>query len=249
MTFSNSPIVEATFHISLQHDPSFDVDILDAYKEAMKSEFPNIKQKRSIENSINFTNPDDIVSLLNSNKEGYFLVTSDDKKVIQATLSGFSFSKLKSYDTWDLFFTEAFSLWEKYISLTSVNKVSRLALHYLNNILIPFQESIQLQDYINIFPEVPENLEMTISEYFMQVSLSSQKYNLAQSIVTQSVTKDTNINNQNLVPINLNIEVFQDVNLNPNDAIIKNIFNNTLRHFKNDIFYNSITDKSRGLFQ
>jgi len=47
----------------------------------------------------------------------------------------------------------------------------------------------------------------------------------------------------------LDIDVFQEVNLSPDDEEIKNIFEANLKCFREDIFFKSITEKTEELFR
>ena len=141
------------------------------YMDSIDTKFKLIGERNRLEGSITIKSPDDIVSsFIHDGFEEYVLVSpQDSKKIIRANVGSFSFSQKKPYQTWDLFFEEAYGLWKKYAEFTSINKVSQVALGYLNRIMIPWEEkSIALQDYIKIFTEISDDLSMNINRYFMQ---------------------------------------------------------------------------------
>jgi uncharacterized protein (TIGR04255 family) len=253
MTFSNPPIVEAIFHVVVERDNDFNNEALSDYAKYITESFPvfNRMEKRFLKNDISFNinDPGNITSSISDNLEGYFLSSNDNSKVIQANLNDFSFSKLQPYETWEAFYHEASNFWKKYIEITSVERVKRLGLRYLNRIEIPFDEkNVSLQDYVKIFPEVSDDLSMIISGYFMQISLFSEKYKPSKAIVNQTIGGQETSGDSTVIPLIFDIEVFQDVDFVSQDNYIDSIFINNLRLFKNDIFLNGITKKSQKEF-
>lgn len=224
--------------------------MLDPYRQSIIEEFPQVEVKVFKNIPLDFSSVN--IDPIPTKPDGYRLLNSENKKVINANINNFSFNQLEPYSNWDLFFSEAYYLWEKYAEFTNVNKISQLSLRYFNRILIPFNEkdSLALEDYIQIFPQLPEKLSMSISKYVMQVSLFSEQYSPSQSVVRQAASEIvTDEKNQDFIPIIFDIMVYQDVNLDFKDTdTVREIFSSNLRQFKNEIFYQSITEKSRGLF-
>jgi uncharacterized protein (TIGR04255 family) len=257
MTFSNPPIVEAIFHLVVERDSDFEREVLNEYAKYITQTFPifNQEEKRFLKNEITvkLDDLDNITSSVTNILEGYKLSSNDRAKVIQANTNSFSFSKLQPYETWDIFYEEANKFWGKYVETTSATRVKRLSLRYLNRIMIPFDKKvIELHDYIKVFPEVSDDLSMTISGYFMQVSLACNNYEPSKAIVNQTVGNEV-VENSNsdstFIPLIFDVEVFQDVDLDPQNSSIESIFVDNLRPFKNDVFFNSITDRSREFFK
>jgi uncharacterized protein (TIGR04255 family) len=253
MTFSNPPIVEAIFHVVVERDSDFDNEKLNDYAKYITESFPAFdrKEQRSLKNEIlvPIDDPDNTTSSISNILQGYLLADHDKSKAIQANTDNFSFSKLHPYETWESFYEEANKFWKNYVDITSVDRVKRLGLRYLNRIEIPFDDrSFKLKDYIKIFPEVSDDLSVAISGYFMQISLDSEVYKPSRAIVNQAIG---NLGNPNSTPLIFDIEVFQDVDITPqnNSREIESIFINNLRVFKNDIFLKGITEKSQELFK
>jgi uncharacterized protein (TIGR04255 family) len=253
MTFSNPPIVEAIFHIVVERDSDFNNEKLNDYAKYITATFPAFdrQEQRFLKNDISFhsDDPHNITSSISNILQGYLLASNDNPRVIQANIDNFSFSKLPPYVTWESFYKEANEFWEKYVEITSVDQVKRLGLRYLNRIEIPFDNrSFKLRDYIKIFPEVTDDLSVTISGHFMQMSLDSELYKPSRAIVNQAVGNVGDLKSTTLI---FDVEVFQDIDLTPqnNSKEIESIFINNLRIFKNSIFLNSITEKSQELFK
>ncbi|MDD1428642.1 TIGR04255 family protein [Dolichospermum sp. ST_sed9] len=257
MRFPNSPITEAILDITVNVNDNFDhIKLLDIHEE-IKEFFPNRQQRMAFKGGIEFNleNPDEIInpqSLSISNKpEGYIFLSEDKKRIIQAKLNGFTFSKLKPYEGWEKFYREAYQLWQKYAEITSPTQVTRLGLRYINQIMIPAEGDIELNNYIKILPGVPDDLKVTMEGYFMQIRVCHPEYEPSRAIVNQTIGEVTdNEKGEKAYPLIFDIDVFQEVNLEANDdQTIKMIFEENLRGLRNEIFFKSITETAEELFK
>lgn len=249
MNFFKPPIIEAIFYVEVQRQSNFTLDSLSAYRNSIIDQFPHVELK--VFQKIPF-NSFGIQSVETEN-HGYRLTSLDNKKIVNINIDDFSFSQLEPYSNWDTFFLESYHLWEKYAELTNVNKITKLSLRYLNRILIPFhqEDSVLLEDYVRIFPQLPEELSMSISKYVMQVSLLSDRYSPSQSIVSQTTSElITDQDDNDFIPIIFDIVVYQNVDFTlDNSNLIQDIFCSNLRNFKNEIFSQAITEKSQKLLE
>lgn len=257
MRFLNPPITEAIFDIIVNLRDDFNYEELLTFQEDIKESFPNIQKRMALQGGFEFNleKPEEInpqLFSISNQPEGYIFVSNDQKRIIQAKLEGFTFSKLKPYQSWKDFYGEAYQLWQKYVEITSPLKVVRLALRYVNKIIIPIPEEggIELKQYIKTLPEIPSDLSVAIESYFMQLVLSHTQYQPSRAIINQTIGQMLeNDEGNKAYPLIFDIDVFQEVNLSPNDKEIKNIFEANLKCFREDIFFNSITEKTKELFQ
>ncbi|HEY9803131.1 MAG TPA: TIGR04255 family protein [Leptolyngbyaceae cyanobacterium] len=256
MNFPNPPITEAIFDITANLPSSFNhQDFLNFYEE-VKSNFHKINKRMEIKGDVEFqldqldeVNPQ-LLPLYNKT-EGYIFTAQDDKKIIQARTNGFTFSKLKPYESWEKFYGEAYQLWEQYSQLTNPVEVTRLGLRYVNKINIPAKGKIELKDYIRTLPEIADNLSVVMEGYFMQLIVYHPEYHPSKAIINQTIGEITeNDNGEKLIPLIFDIDVFQEVSISHNEKEkIRNIFESNLRCLRNEIFFKTITDKTKELFQ
>lgn len=160
---------------------------------------------------------------------------------------------LNHYETWENFYGKANEYWQKYVEITSAQRVNRLSLRYLNRIEIPFTgKSFALEDYIKLSPMIPsESSDWSMAGYFMQIALVSKNYQPSKAIVNQVLGSPEDNTDQKLRYISLifDTEVFQDIDVDSHDNMIEHIFSDNLRPFKNRIFFDTITDKTKELFK
>lgn len=256
MRFPNPPITEAIFDITVNLRDDFHYEELLIFQEDIKESFPNIQKKIALQGGfeLNLEKPEEInpqLLSMSDQPEGYVFISNDQEKIIQAKLQGFTFSKLKPYQSWKDFYGEAYQLWRKYVEITSPFKVVRLGLRYVNqiNIPLPVEGGIELRHYIKILPEIQSDLSVAIDGYFMQLVLNHTQYQPSRAIINQTIGQIIEIKDSNKAyPLIFDIDVFQEVDLSPDDEEIKNIFESNLKCFREDIFYKSITEKTKELF-
>lgn len=255
MRFINPPITEAILDITVNFHDDFNHEKLLKFHENIKDSFPNVQKRMALQGDFEFNleNPDEINSQLFSvsNKpEGYIFISHDQKRIIQARLNGFTFSRLKPYESWEIFYGEAYQLWQQYAQITSPTEVVRLALRYVNQIMIPATGAIELKDYLKTLPEISSNLSVVMEGYFMQIVVVHPDYQPSKAIINQTIGQVTeNEKGEKVYPLIFDIDVVQEVNLDPENDVIKEIFEVNLRTFRNEIFFKSITEKTQELFK
>lgn len=150
-------------------------------------------------------------------------------------MDGFTFSRLHPYITWKQLRDEAYRLWKIYTDITSPELINRVAVRYINNLNIPMPIG-DFGDYLTAPPIVPEKLPQGISSFFSRIVLPKPSIN-SFAIITQAL--ETIIDSSKSLPIILDIDA---IHLNPDDLSEKEAWNKLeeLRHYKNEIFFNSM---------
>lgn len=243
ITFKNPPITEALLDIRVNLDPNFDVKKLEEFHKHIDQDF-SIKQINTKLEASFVLKPGELpITSSKGTPNGYIFKTSDNKKVVQARMDGFTFNKLKPYDNWNTFEKEGKKLWNSYVEVGKPLNITRVALRYINLIEIPLPMS-EFKDYILTVPEIAKGIPQGLSEFFMRLVIPDEKRENT-AIVTQTI--ELSRASEKILPLIFDIDVFRMVNLKPKDQELWNIFN-SLRDYKNCIFMNSITDKAKQLF-
>ncbi|MGR3310872.1 MAG: TIGR04255 family protein [Candidatus Brocadiales bacterium] len=241
--FPNAPIAEAILDIRVLLPKEVDLAKLETFHDYIKERFPKKQERISFKVDIELL-PKGPGSLGTSNEpDGYRFESPDGEKIVQARLDGFTFNRLKPYENWEVFRSEAHELWDFYFQLTNPTKITRIALRYINRIEIPLPMK-DFKEYILTTPEVAPKLPQALSHFFMQLEIPDPDTQ-ATAIITQTMKKPTE--NQRL-PLILDIDVFRKGNYIGNESKMWNEFEK-LRTFKNDVFFNSITEKTKELFK
>lgn len=237
----NAPITEALIDIRIKIKDDLRVEQLEFIHKSISDTYPEKKVRRKLEGKFEFKKGEPLVSSGAETIDGYVFTSPDKKQVFQARLDGFTFSRLKPYETWENLHDEAHRLWQIYRDVTSP-EITRVALRYINKMEIP-RSSIDFSEYLTAAPIVPEGLPQGVSSFLTRVVIHEPTIDAA-AIVTQALEQ---VVNPNLIPIILDIDVFKQKSEGISEKDAWDTLEN-LRHFKNKIFFESITEKTKEIF-
>lgn len=246
----NPPIREAIFDIRADLDKQVSLEDLGSFGHEVNDSFPYQEIKINLQSNIEIKSQNEIPETmkLEHSKEGFLYRSQDGNKVVQARLDGFTFSVTKDYQSWDSFFSQASDLWSVYQKFARPVKITRLALRYINSVLLdvdPKDGLILLEDYLRVFPEVNDELGVTLGQTLLRLQIVSEEFTPSEGILTEVVTP-RDANGKFSLEVLLDIDVFQSsVDISPDDTRrIHDVFSNNLRMFKNKVFFNTLTPKT-----
>ncbi len=236
-----APITEALIDIRVKLPSDFDVKNISAIYESIKNQYPET-QERKISKVKFEPKAEEIVKSSRPEIDGYRYFSSDKKQIMQARLDGFTFSRLHPYIKWEELRNEAHRLWQFYKDITSPESITRVALRYINNLKIPMPIK-DFGDYLTAPPTVSEGLPQVVSSFLTRVVIHEPSVG-ANAIITQALEQIVT----DVAPIILDIDVFK---LEPRGIEEKDAWEiiEKLRHFKNKVFFSSITDNLKEMYK
>jgi uncharacterized protein (TIGR04255 family) len=239
---SKAPITEALIDIRVKVRDDLKIEQLfhSIYKFVSK-EYPNKKARHKWEGSLEFKKGKPPTSSASEIIDGYIFISGDDRQIFQARLNGFTFNRLKPYETWENLRDEARRLWHKYKEVTSP-EITRVAVRYINRMEFPLPIK-DFSDYLTAAPIVPAVLPQGVNSFLTRIVIHEPEIDAA-GIITQALEQ---IVNPNILPIILDIDVFKQKSEGMSEEEAWQILER-LRHFKNKIFFESITEKAKELF-
>jgi len=242
-TLKNAPIHEAIFDIRTQLPQNIMLKDLDLFYDLdiVKKRFPNKKERVLFQSGFQVIEGKPVVTAPSGGPDGYLCESPEEKKIVQARLDGFTFNKLKPYKNWKTFFTEARELWDLYQSIARPEKVTRIALRYINRIEIPLPIK-DFKEYILTVPEIAPTLPQGLAHYFMRLLIPNVKIK-ATATVTETMEM---INSGQTLAMIFDIDVWKEADYLPDSTNYWRDFQK-LRDFKNQIFFESITNKTKEL--
>jgi uncharacterized protein (TIGR04255 family) len=240
----NAPITEALIDIRVKIRSDFDVEQFQSLHNAITTQYPDKKKRHKWEGKFEFKNGETPISASTETIDGYLFTSADGKQIFQARIDGFTFNRLKPYEQWETFRDEALRLWKLYRDIISP-EIIRVALRFINKIDIPLspQTVLDFDDYLTAGPIVPKELPQGLSSFLTRVVIRDPDSD-ALAIITQAFEQ---IINPKFVPIILDIDVFKQKEVISEEEAWQTL--EELRHFKNRIFFTSITEKAKELFQ
>ena len=237
-----APITEALIDIRVKVREDLKIEQFDSIYNSVSKEYPVKNPRLKREGRFEFKKGEAPFSAATEIIDGYIFTSSDRKQIFQARLDGFTFNRLKPYVTWECFRDEARRLWGKYREVTSP-EITRVALRYINKMDFPLPIK-DFSDYLTAPPIVPASLPQGINSFLTRIVIHEPDIG-ATGIITQALEQQ--IVNPNILTIILDIDVFKQ----KAEGITEEEAWQTLeklRHFKNKIFFESITEKARELF-
>lgn len=243
--FPNAPITEALLDIRVELPPTITLKQLENFHEKIRDEYPYRKERKTWQGGfeVNETGVAK-VQTPTGGVDGYLFKSVNEKKIVQARLDGFTFNILKPYSYWEDFLDEAKRLWRHYVELTETSKVTQLGLRYINRIEIPLPVN-DLKEYILTVPELSPEINYPLSGFFMRLVVNDPDSN-AMALLTETV--DQTNHDQGVLPIIFDIDVTtKDLTLDPTVNFWDDI--EQMRRFKNNLFFNSLTEKGKELFR
>lgn len=240
----NAPITEALIDIQIKITKDFDVDRFLTIYDSISNQYPEKKTRHHWEGKLEFKTGGSPISDSKETVDGYLFTSANGQQIFQARINGFTFNWLKPYEKWETFRDEALRLWKLYRDLITP-EITRVALRFINKIEIPLlpETFLDFDDYLTAGPIVPKELPQGLSSFLTRVVFQEPEIG-ANAFITQVFEQ---IDNPENLPIILDIDVFKQKELITEEEAWQTL--EALRNFKNKIFFASITEKTKELFE
>lgn len=174
---------------------------------------------------------------------GFRATSEDEHRVVQFKLSGFTFSRLAPYTTWEEVRDEARELWDQYAGAVEVDEVVRVALRYVNHIRLvqPVQD---IETFFHMLPEVPDGLPQMLTNFLARVTIFEPETQFSAH-VTHALVDDID---PDRIGVILDIDAFREGVFSVEQDDIWKILAD-LREFKNGIFFGALTERAVEMFE
>lgn len=240
----NAPITEAIFDFRVEGAENLDPEVFKVAAERLADRYPICEAAQRWEALFQIKEGEVLPPAPpQSSPHGIFVRTADGEQLAQFRVDGFTFNRLQPYTRWSDLFPEAMRLWQLYSELSAPRRVTRLATRYINRMRFPVPIG-DFGDWLTAPPAVPEGLPQGISQFLTRVTLHDPE---GDQLAHVSQWLEPGEDQDNIV-ILLDIDAFRTVPLDPHAGAIAQTFE-SLRVFKNRIFFGSLTDKALGLFR
>lgn len=239
--FPRAPILEALLDIRVILPPNVKLDRLATLQDRCSDRYPQRRERIMWEAQWTVKEGSMESAAAKGGPDGYIFTSENGKQLFQARFDGFTFNRLRPYDRWESFRDEAMELWKHYLAIAQPESVTRIALRYINELNLPLPIR-DFKDYILTTPEIAPEMPQGLRTFFIRLEIPDPESETV-AIITETM-KPPQVD---VLPLIFDIDVFQEQTLDPHEAKIWETFEH-LREFKNRIFFNSITDKAKGLF-
>lgn len=235
--YIKAPSIEAVIDLQFVFEDKLSESELSNLKDIYLDDFPELQIIHQASAHFKF-GAQNVFDVDSSEVIGYTLRNSNTARVVQIKNNGFTYSHLAPYTNWNNFKDEYFPLLRKYINATSPKAITRTALRYVNKFKFDWPKTLELKDYFNIYPEVPEYTQSLITKFSLKTEIPQP------DIDSTAIINFLSGFESNVMFFLLDIDVFSQKNMSVNiEELEAKLIE--IRKRKNNIFEKSITDKTR----
>ena len=239
-----APITEALIDIRATLPAHIKLRDLEKVCGELSDRYPNCRERRSFKGRLSFGEASPpALSVECEGPDGYLMTSKDGLQIVQARLDGFTFSRLRPYETWERLRDDAKSLWQTYCKAAHPGLVTRIAVRYVNRINLPLPVR-DLKEWILTGPEVAPDLPQELAGYFFKIHLpfdGPRGYaNVSQKVDVDEVKTH--------VALIFDIDAFLPIEADPLTEETWGRLED-LRTIKNRVFFDSLTEKTLELFR
>ena len=242
LDYLQPPITEAVIEAKISHEMTIK-DIDKVVKEFQKT-YPKKDPINDYGISLNMESKIPEVAI-SSNKTRYLLSSDDRVDIAMISRISLAVACLAPYKGWDDLNQKFLSAWKSWMKIAKLKPIERIGVRYINRIDIPLgnENKINLEDYLTIYPKVPELSDSPMDEYLIQVTQPIDKL-WSATITSVALSSSPLVKHLSLL---LNIDTFRTQGIPLKD---KDLFEmiDTVREIKNRVFESCITQKTRDLF-
>ena len=243
-TFAKPPVREAVVDIkAMLPAAATAVDIL-KIRNLLRPDYPRMDE-RAPWNAVVQLKPGEKVEGDSEvqKPDGYIFWTSDESHAVQYRLDGFTFSQLRPYSGWEAMRGAAKRHWSIYVDKLHPVRVRRVAVRYVNLVNIP-GVGVDLDDYVIGLPRIPKGFPQTVEQFLSRFIFPIPEVK-GKALVTLTLVPPEV---PGMTSIVFDIDVFIEQAFDPVSASLWEMIE-TLRYHKNEIFSNTLTDKTKELFR
>ncbi|HKU81875.1 MAG TPA: TIGR04255 family protein [Candidatus Tumulicola sp.] len=159
-------------------------------------------------------------------------------RAFQARLNGITLSFLAPYPDFPTLEREARSLWDSFRNAFPLLEVTRVALRYINRLILPLPFS-DFNDFIRISPSIAPSIPQGLSSFQMRLVIPDDE--TRSTAIVGEIMEGPALNGS-AISIIFDIDVFQEVKQPISEEVMWDIVAK-LRGYKNRVFFGAATDK------
>jgi uncharacterized protein (TIGR04255 family) len=239
-----APIVEAVIQISARPEGSWLENDVSKQLESILPDYPTKTSQNKLSRNIKI----DVQKFARTVEDnfgwyGFFCQSADQIQSVQFNLDGMMFSRLAPYQKWETFSNEAKRLWTIYQKLAQPSEIQRIGLRFVNRMALPSQQ-IDWGQYMKAAPEAPKGLDMPLTGFFHQDTLSVPDRPYALNVIR--TVQQPDLPGEIGLIVDIDVYTTQPITDKPDalDGVLTD-----LRWLKNKVFFGSMTTKSLELFR
>jgi uncharacterized protein (TIGR04255 family) len=244
--FARPPIVEAILDIRVTFGTPLGLAQLEAMHDLVRAEYPTKDNLFFLEGQLQLSEGSAEPTLRSTaaGLRGYVFRSPDRQRALQARRDGFTLNWGSPYLSWEALRDEARPRWNLYREALRPEAITRLGLRYLNRLEIPLPIQ-DFRDFILTAPDIAGGLPQGLSSLFMRIEIPDPQRGLV-AIITETMLPL--VDDGRRLPLIFDIDVVNESRFAPEDSAVWSAFEG-MRDYKNEVFFQSITDRAREMFR
>lgn len=238
----NPPITEALIDFRVSTREGFRAEEFLSLKDRLHREFPIADEQRWSEARIEFRQGPPTLLGADLGLRGVLFRSADKLNVAQFRVDGFTFNRLKPYTAWEAIRPEAQRLWELYVETARPENIVRLALRYINHLLLPTNLG-GLARFLTAPPLLPSRYPPQLRGYLSRLVVGKPQSETAANVI-QAVENPQ----QDSLTALIDIDVYMQQELPCQDRRLTELLEE-LRIVKNEIFFDTVTEVALRLYE
>jgi uncharacterized protein (TIGR04255 family) len=246
--YRKPPVWEALIDVRIDALSTDKLPDLENLHEALREEYPNKKVRYQFAGGIQIEGDRVVHSPVASGAFGYRFESEDGRRIVQYRLDGFTYNRIKpdpneEWPGWEKIKNEASQAWDVYKDALHLSEVTRLAVRYINQIVVP-EQSIELYDYFTAPPRIPQDFPyQDIANFSSSVTIKIPTHKALALLQHYPAPRQY----PGAIAIALDIDIFRPERLILGAFSIWE-FLDQLRDLKNAIFEASLLPRTKELF-
>jgi uncharacterized protein (TIGR04255 family) len=239
------PIIEALIDFRVLLSAPISKDSLRPLIEEVRQEFPEVHEQQHFEAAFRVEDGRMVPPEAREIFQGVRLTKNDGNRQVQFRTDGFTFNNVGQYIGGDALIAEALALWPRYVAVARPDKVTRLAMRYINRLMdLPWRQGDPFGRFLGAAAELPEPGPQAVTEFLSRTVAHDARGPTA--IVTQNFGPGPDP--QHPFQITLDVDVFVQELLPTEPAELRPKLD-TLRDVKNRAFFSLLTEEAVKLYE
>lgn len=236
---TNPPIKEALVDLRIAKTSAIDADLLKPLQQELRSRYPKAEPRHRMEARFETKAGKPDVQAREVGFHGLFLQNENNSRIVQFRIDGFTLSQLADYTTADDLFAEALNVWQLYADLVRPTATIRVALRYINMLLLPFRHGDDFRRFLTAAATMPTEAPQQVADFLTRVVAPVDTPTEATAIITQRLKHATDPS----TPFTLDIDVFKEGDFGVGADTLQPLLQ-YLREIKNRLFFAFLTDEA-----
>lgn len=239
---TKAPVAEAVVEIRVRLSrPVVQADF-NGFRDRLKDQFPKVQNIRYVTSHMQFGSDEELKNDVSTSMIGVRLDDREGRWVVQAKSDGLAISRLPPYESWDGLVATLREVWPVYVEVFEPATVLRLGVRYINRVLLPDAENVDLDTLLTAGPKIPSGLPQTLTQFVTRVTFPLPAEGIILTVLQslEPVLGDVAGRRAHVV---LDIDAACEQTMSPTAPEMWGRLD-SLRHAKNMAFFGSLTEST-----